>query len=88
MAICFYGLVGWFAIDRVETWKARAAIAVVTIAIVLAIGFSRIYLGVHWTSDAIASFGLGAAWFTVTIIFFSVARASAAGAISRPPPGA
>lgn len=84
VAICFYGLVGWFAIDRVKTWKAKAAIAALTIATVLAIGFSRIYLGVHWPSDVIASFGLGAAWLTATITFFSVARASAAGAGSRP----
>ena len=84
VAICFYGLVGWFAIDWVETWEAKAAIAVVTVATVLAIGFSRIYLGVHWTSDVIASFGLGAAWLTLTVTFFSVARASAAGPISRP----
>lgn len=84
VAICFYGLVGWFAIDQVKTWKAKAAIAAMTIATVLAIGFSRIYLGVHWPSDVIASFGLGAAWLTATITFFSVARASAAGAIARP----
>lgn len=84
VAICFYGLVGWFAIDWVETWKAKAAIAAMTIATVVAIGFSRIYLGVHWPSDVIASFGLGAAWLTATITFFSVARASAADGISRP----
>ncbi|MER8420706.1 LssY C-terminal domain-containing protein [Mesorhizobium sp. M1329] len=83
VAICFYGLVGWFAIDQVKTWKAKAAIAAMTIATVLAIGFSRIYLGVHWPSDVIASFGLGAAWLTATITFFCVARASAAGAIAR-----
>jgi membrane-associated phospholipid phosphatase len=84
VAICFYGLIGWFAIDQVKTWKAKAAIAAMTTATALAIGFSRIYLGVHWPSDVIASFGLGAAWLTATITFFSVARASAANGISRP----
>ncbi|WP_181168134.1 LssY C-terminal domain-containing protein [Mesorhizobium sp. B2-4-19] len=83
VAICFYGLVGWFAIDRVHSRTAKATIAVMTITVVVAIGFSRIYLGVHWPSDVIASFNLGAAWLIATITFFCVARASAVDAISR-----
>jgi undecaprenyl-diphosphatase len=86
VAICFYGLVGWFAIDWVRTWREKAPIAAITIATELAIGFTRIYLGVHWPSDVIASFGLGAAWLTATVTFFSVARASAADT-TLPPTG-
>jgi undecaprenyl-diphosphatase len=40
----------------------RSYVVGVTIFIVLLIGCSRIYLGVHWPSDVLAGWCLGAAW--------------------------
>jgi membrane-associated phospholipid phosphatase len=46
----------------VEGRAARIYIMGVTAFLVAAIGFSRIYLGVHWPSDVLAGWAFGALW--------------------------
>ena len=43
----------------------RIYVMSVAIVLVLIVGLTRIYLGVHWTTDVLAGWSAGAAWATV-----------------------
>jgi undecaprenyl-diphosphatase len=46
----------------------RVYVMMLAIALTLAIGFSRVFLGVHWPSDVLAGWCLGAAWAIVCLM--------------------
>jgi len=51
-------------------WQ-QTAYALCAAGIAVLVAFSRLYLGAHWMSDVIASFGLGIAWIALLGIAYS-----------------
>jgi membrane-associated phospholipid phosphatase len=49
---------------------ARALVVAVAVGLAVAVATSRVMLGVHWLSDAIAGLAFGWAWFAVCAIAF------------------
>jgi undecaprenyl-diphosphatase len=58
----------------VETVAGRSRLAIVTSMLVVAIGISRLYLGVHYFSDVVAGYAVGLVWLSVCISGLQVAE--------------
>jgi membrane-associated phospholipid phosphatase len=63
--------------------RMRATLFGVAAAIAVAVGCSRMFLGVHWFTDVLAGFAVGWAWFAVISIAFG-GRLLAFGAPAEP----
>jgi undecaprenyl-diphosphatase len=62
---CFYGALAAIVTARLKRKRARMIVWVSSIAMFLLIGLSRIYLGVHYTTDVIAGFSAALIWIMV-----------------------
>lgn len=67
VAVSFYGLVTYFLFRSLRGAWVKTLVLLWGLGVVIGIGASRVYLGVHWPSDVLASYASGAAWLTVLI---------------------
>jgi len=58
----------------IERQRARVRLIVATAVLVIAIGISRLYLGVHYFSDVVAGYAVGVLWLSVCISGLQVAQ--------------
>ncbi len=62
VSLAVYGSIALVLAKRLPTHRQRVALISGAAVLVLAIGVSRLYLGVHFLSDVLAGYAAGAAW--------------------------
>ena len=76
MSVAFYGLLIWFASVYISNkWMRRLVIAFLLL-VIAAIGFSRIYLRVHYATDVIAGICIGFVWLDFCLWFIDKKEAA------------
>ncbi|UOK59735.1 phosphatase PAP2 family protein [Bacillus sp. OVS6] len=68
VSFSFLGILAYLLTLMVKKKSLKVLIMALFFFIVFLIGFSRIYLGVHYPSDVIAGFAAGGAWLVICIV--------------------
>ena len=59
ISVAFYGFAIYIAMRFVRLWSTRINLLMLGVLIAFLIGFSRLYLGVHYLSDVVAGYLVG-----------------------------
>ncbi|MGH7579198.1 MAG: phosphatase PAP2 family protein [Gemmatimonadales bacterium] len=68
VATCLFGGITVLVTHRLETRVAQVLVWLGAVALVLLVGVSRIYLGVHYPTDVIGGFAVGVVWVTAVAL--------------------
>jgi len=71
MAFALYAIIAYIAWRNVKTTVSRVLLVVFTAFMIIMIGTSRIYLGVHYPSDIVGGFVASALWLTIAISVYA-----------------
>jgi len=72
-SLIIYGMLTYLLVILLNRYLEKV-ILVIAVALILLIGFSRMYLGVHYFSDIVAGYVAGVGWLAITISGTEVAR--------------
>jgi undecaprenyl-diphosphatase len=73
-SLCFYGVMAGLLSARIKSLPWRIAVWTTAAVLVIAIGLSRIYLGVHYPSDVLAGYLAATVWVGTIIVLDHVRK--------------
>lgn len=66
-ALCLYASVAWLTTNRLENSALKAGIWMITLLLVLLIGLSRVYIGIHYPTDVLVGWIAAAIWTAAVV---------------------
>jgi undecaprenyl-diphosphatase len=70
MALALYAIIAFIAWRYVKSLGGRVVLLLLSAFMIIIIGTSRIYLGVHYPSDVVGGFAVSAFWVTIAITVY------------------
>jgi membrane protein DedA with SNARE-associated domain/membrane-associated phospholipid phosphatase len=67
LSVALFGFLIYYYWRNFKTWRNKLNILFANLTLILLIGFSRLYLGVHYLSDVLGGYLLGILWLLVGI---------------------
>ena len=74
VSLAVYGALAYLACRRLGNAAAGRAVLIGAVLLVVLIGFSRLYLGVHFLSDVLAGLSAGLAWLVLCVLAVDLRR--------------
>jgi undecaprenyl-diphosphatase len=71
-SLVFCGLLAFLFWQYLKSTRAKASVVLAVVFTVSLVGFSRMYLGVHWFSDMLGGVLLGVFWLSFVILAFKI----------------
>ena len=72
VSLVFYGAIAYLLWIRLPSTRLRWFLTSSFVLLIVFIGISRIYLGVHYPSDVLAGFAAGGIWLTCCVLALNV----------------
>ena len=67
-----YGALAYIVLRQHWPWRARSACLALAGTMAGLVGLSRVYLGVHWTSDIAGAWSAGTVWLATAVVAFEM----------------
>ena len=74
LAVSLYGFLFYFFWKNLKKQPHKVAALFFCLLIIIAVGFSRLYLGAHYLSDVLAGYLVGMVWLGISIAMVEIKK--------------